>query len=60
MVIKAGKSTYEIVKRGVKALNDIDARVIGTVLNAVDIKKSTYYDHSYYQYYSTENKKAKR
>jgi capsular exopolysaccharide synthesis family protein len=60
MVIKAGKSTYEIVNRGVKALNDIDARVIGTVLNAVDIKKSTYYDHRYYQYYSTQNKKMKR
>ncbi len=51
MVIKAGKTTYEIVKRGLKTLNDIESRVIGSVLNAVDIKKSDYYNYGYHQYY---------
>jgi len=57
MVIKAGKTAHEIVKRALKALNDIESRVIGSILNAVDIKKSTYYYYGYkkyYHYYSSD------
>lgn len=53
MVIKSGKSTYEIVNRGVKALSDVDARIIGTILNGVDIKKNAYYNYGYHQYYQS-------
>jgi len=49
-VIKAGKSTYEIVNKGLKLLAGVHARVLGVVLNAVDVKKHTYY-YEYYNYY---------
>jgi capsular exopolysaccharide synthesis family protein len=57
IVIKAGKTAHEIVRRALKALNDIGSRVIGSILNAVDIKKSTYYYYGYkkyYHYYSSD------
>ncbi|RTZ99476.1 MAG: hypothetical protein DSY90_01185 [Deltaproteobacteria bacterium] len=55
LVIKSGKSTHEIVRQGMKSLTGVDARVLGTVLNAVDIKKSTYYNYGYHQYYHAES-----
>jgi len=55
VVIKSGKSTYEIVKRGLKSLADIETRITGTVLNAVDVKKNTYYKYGGYQQYYRSN-----
>lgn len=60
VVIKAGKSTHEIVSRAIKSLNDIESRIIGSVLNAVDIKKSAYYNYGYHQYYNSYSKETKR
>lgn len=57
IVTKAGKTTYESVKRGLKSLKDIEAGFLGIVINALDVKKSDYYYHSYYNYsYSSEEK----
>jgi capsular exopolysaccharide synthesis family protein len=66
IVVKAGKTTYEIVSRGLKILKgrretDVAARVIGMVINAFDIKKADkdYYYYNYYTYYTSEKKKVK-
>jgi len=65
IVVKAGKTTYEIVSRGLKILKgrretDVAARVIGVVINAFDIKKTDKdYYYNYYTYYTSEKSKVK-
>jgi capsular exopolysaccharide synthesis family protein len=54
LVIKAGKTTYEMVERGLKVLkgrreSDMESHLLGIVLNGFDLKKN---DQYYYQYYS--------
>jgi succinoglycan biosynthesis transport protein ExoP len=53
IVARAGETTYESARRGVKSLRDIEAHFLGVVINAYDIKKgdsrySGYYYHNYY------------
>jgi len=59
IVIRFGKTTYEMMNHGLKQMADIEAKVIGTVINAVDEKKSGYYyyhyNKEYYQYYASDN-----
>ena len=59
IVTRFGKTTYEMMNHGMKQLAGIEAKVIGTVINAVDEKKSGYYyyhyNKEYYQYYSSNN-----
>jgi len=53
-VVKADDTTQELARRGVKKLLELDAYIIGTVLNqVVPGKKSIYgdYDSNYYSYY---------
>jgi len=53
-VVKADETTLPLVKKGVKRLLDMDAHIIGTVLNQVSQKKKSkygYYDSNYYSYY---------
>lgn len=53
-VVKADETTHQLAKKGVKRLLDLDAHIIGTVLNQVTSKmKSKYGDHdsNYYSYY---------
>ena len=61
IVTKAGKTTYDIVRRGLKAirgrrLTDAESHVLGIVINAIDVKKSDYYyyKHYYHSYYSSK------
>lgn len=59
VVCYTGKSTYDRVQHGLKALRDINPNILGLVLNAMDMQKSNYYSYyGYYQYYSA-NPKAK-
>jgi capsular exopolysaccharide synthesis family protein len=55
LVIRAGKTNYDEVKRALKGLTDLNAHVLGLVLNAFDTKKNEYY-YKYYNYYSDEQK----
>jgi capsular exopolysaccharide synthesis family protein len=61
IVVRFGKTTHEIMNHGIKQLGGIDAKVIGTVINAVDEKKSGHYyylyNKEYYQYYSSASQK---
>lgn len=56
IVTRAGKTTYEIVDRGLKLMegrreNDIETRILGIVINGLDLKKSDQYYYQYYNYY---------
>jgi Mrp family chromosome partitioning ATPase len=57
LVIKSGATGRRILRRGIKQLEDVQARIIGAVLNQVDIKKSAYYYSPYYysRYYGEES-----
>lgn len=61
IVTKAGKTTFDIVRRGLKAIRgrraaDSESRVLGVVINAIDVKKSDYYYYKQYyrSYYSSK------
>jgi capsular exopolysaccharide synthesis family protein len=50
-VVRANKTARGVTRRGLASLRDIDARVLGAVLNSVDIRKGSYayyYQSKYY------------
>ena len=51
LVTMAGKTTYDLAQRGLKSLASLDARVLGMVINGMDIKKGDYYYYRYHNYY---------
>jgi polysaccharide biosynthesis transport protein len=65
IVTRAGKTTYEMVSRGLKLLqgmreSDSRSRVLGVLLNGFDIKKGDQYYYQYYNYYPTAEDKTKK
>jgi succinoglycan biosynthesis transport protein ExoP len=66
IIAKAGKTTYEIVRRGLKSLRgrrqkDLESRVLGVVINAINIKKSDYYYYyQHYHYYPSSKEESKK
>ncbi len=65
LVIKAGKTTYEMVGRGLKVLqgrreSDSESRLLGVLLNGFDMKKGDQYYYQYYNYYPTAEEKTKK
>jgi capsular exopolysaccharide synthesis family protein len=54
-VVRAFKTSHHLARQGLRALRDIDAPIIGAVLNAVDLTKSSYsYYYNQYYYYRRE------
>lgn len=53
LVARSGVSTYESLRQGAKILQNIDANILGQVINAVDEKKQNYY---YYKYYGSHGR----
>lgn len=47
-VVRAFKTTRALCRQGLRSLRDVDAPVVGSVLNAVDLRRHSY---NYYQYY---------
>ncbi|MCL5023987.1 MAG: polysaccharide biosynthesis tyrosine autokinase [Nitrospirae bacterium] len=59
LVIKSGTTTFDVAGRGVKLLKDVNAKILGIVLNSVDAKKEGYrYLYPYYYQYGAERKKT--
>jgi capsular exopolysaccharide synthesis family protein len=54
LVIKSGATRRKILKRGVKQLEDVQAKIVGAVLNQVNVKNSSYYYAYYYSHYYGE------
>jgi polysaccharide biosynthesis transport protein len=57
LVAKAGQTVYDDLKRAIKSLTDLNAHLLGLVINAFDTKKNEYY-YKYYNYYYSDEKKA--
>ena len=50
-VVRAGKTSKHVSARGLRSLRDVDARVVGAVLNGVDLRRAEYaYYYRYYYY----------
>ena len=47
-VVRASKTSKQLARQGLRILHDVDAPVVGAVLNAVNLSKNEY---GYYQYY---------
>lgn len=66
MVIKAASTPAPSVKNAIDQVSDVGAKVIGCILNNVDLEKEDYYYsyyryyHYYYYYYDKEGKKKKK
>jgi succinoglycan biosynthesis transport protein ExoP len=62
VVVKAGKTTRQILRRTKKKLEEVRARIFGVVLNELNIQKSRYYYYypNYYQAYYGDEKEGKR
>lgn len=55
LVVRSSRTTKELARQAARALHDVGANLVGTVLNAVDLSaRSAYYDHYYYAYYRRE------
>jgi capsular exopolysaccharide synthesis family protein len=51
LVLKAGRTQREQAKRAIRSLRDVKARVIGALLNHVDMRGGKGSDYSTYNYY---------
>ncbi len=63
LVIKHNENDRELIRRSVKQLRDINANMVGAVLNNVDIERAHYGDYyyaGYYNYGEAGGKGAKR
>ncbi|PKN64322.1 MAG: hypothetical protein CVU57_15600 [Deltaproteobacteria bacterium HGW-Deltaproteobacteria-15] len=54
LVVRSGDTPREIVKNGLNQLKSVNARVLGVVLNGVDMNREGYYYYQYYYYYYGE------
>jgi capsular exopolysaccharide synthesis family protein len=61
LVLKAGKTTREAARQAVRQLRDVNTRIVGAVLNEVDLAHATY-GVEYYGYgeYSSEPRSGRR
>jgi succinoglycan biosynthesis transport protein ExoP len=48
VVVRSFRTTRQVAQQGLRSLRDVDARIIGIVLNAVDLRR---HEYNYYHYY---------
>jgi len=58
IVVKASETDKAAVRRAARQLQDVNANIVGVVLNDVDFEDGGYYRHHYYYYYYYRNKYA--
>lgn len=49
-VVRASKTSRQLARQGLRIFRDVDARVVGAVLNAVDLSNREYGYYHYYYY----------
>jgi polysaccharide biosynthesis transport protein len=60
LVIQVGVTTRDVINNCVRQIRDVQAHVLGAVLNNVNIGKDSYYYYQYYYYYYGEGGDRKR
>jgi protein-tyrosine kinase len=51
MVVRSGKVPHEVVRRATEQIQNVKGRILGVVLNSVDMNREGYY-YDYYRYYT--------
>ncbi len=61
LVVEAGKTPRETLQRAKEVLSQVNGRILGVVINRVDIQRSRYdgYGYYYYRYHDYYGEKAK-
>ena len=56
VVVRSGKTTFELAANGIKSLRDVNASIAGMIINGADFKKDGYhyYGYGYYSYSQIE------
>ncbi len=52
LVLRAKETTFDAARKSLKQLEDVNAPVLGLMLNGIELKKDDYYYESYYGSYS--------
>ncbi|MCM8799410.1 MAG: polysaccharide biosynthesis tyrosine autokinase [Candidatus Omnitrophica bacterium] len=60
LVIYAGRTTINYILRSRQKLNEAKARIIGVILNSVDVKKEDSYYYYHYYYYSKDKTSSQK
>lgn len=60
LVIQVGVTARDVIANSIRQLQDVQAHVLGAVLNAVNIGKDSYYYYQYYYYYYGESGDRKK
>jgi polysaccharide biosynthesis transport protein len=62
LVVKSGQTNYDAVVRAKSLMENVDARMLGALLNGVEVggMYGTYYYYYYHNYYSKPGKKGKK
>jgi polysaccharide biosynthesis transport protein len=55
LVIRAGETHREIIKNSINLLQAANARILGAILNGVEMGRDSYYYYQYYYYYYGED-----
>ncbi len=55
LVVKAGSTTIEMLESGIRKMRDINARILGVVLNRVRIAEQSAYQYGYTTYYAKDD-----
>jgi capsular exopolysaccharide synthesis family protein len=51
LAVHGGRTHREVVKRAIDVLQNVGGRILGVLLNNVNIFRASYYDYYYYSYY---------
>jgi capsular exopolysaccharide synthesis family protein len=62
LVIKVGNTSRDLITNALNRLKDVQARILGGILNDIEVGKDAYYYyyHYYYRYYYGDNGEKKR
>jgi protein-tyrosine kinase len=62
LVVLGGKTSKEALQRAKEAISQVEAKILGVVINRVDLQRSEYGYHyyRYYYYYGDDGKKKKK
>jgi capsular exopolysaccharide synthesis family protein len=59
-VVRAFKTSKHLCAQGLRVLHDVDARIVGAVLNAVNLSRQEYAYYYHYYYYKRDGYRGSR
>jgi len=60
LVIRAHQTNREVIRYAITQLHNVNSRILGAVLNGVDMGRDSYYYYQYYYYYYGQDGERKK